>query len=919
MITTIKVNQHAWQNEPPEPLAVNPATNKIYALADWGMDIAVINGTTNQLISTINLPTYSYSPYGYYPYASDIALDPQTNTIYLLTNNLIFAINGTTDSIEKSFSWNKSSHEGIGVNPNTNKIYVSNSDSSISVIDGVTDQGIVNMSSTTYGFVLVNPVTDKIYVSDAAGGNYVAVLNDKTNTISIVQVGQNPYGIGINTNTNKIYVGNSGSATVSVIDGSSSSTSTVPSAPQNLQATAGNSQISLSWTAPASNGGSAITSYNVYRGTTAGAESSTPIASTSSTTYNDTGLTNGQTYYYTVKAVNSVGTSPASNEASATPKDPATIPSPPTSLTATAVSSSQINLSWTAPSNNGGSPITGYKIERSADGSTSWSTIVPNTGTTGTTYSDTGLVASTAYTYRVSAINSVGTSVPSNTASATTSATSSNPTQVSISVNSVDLCGNPITGLWTILRYTNGTTVTQGYTPASFNVMSDIKYVAHVGNYGSTVFNHWNGGNTTSYYTITPTQNATLTAYYTTGSTCTTATAPQPPTGLTATATSSSQINLSWTSANNGGSAITGYKIERSTDSGTTWSAIVSNTGSTSTTYSDTGLTASTAYTYRVSAINSIGTSSPSNTASATTPSAATAPQPPTGLTATGGNAQVTLSWTVPSSNGGSAITGYNIYRGTVSGSEGATPVGTVSGSTLTYNDTGLTNSQEYFYKITAVNSVGESSPSNEASTTPAAASTAPQPPTGLAATASSSSQINLSWTAPSNNGGSAITGYKIERSNDTGTTWSTIQSNTGSTATTYSDIGLSSSTSYTYRVSAINSVGTSVPSNTSSATTPSAASPPTSPTQVTISVNSVDLSGKPITGMWTILRYTNGTTVTQGYTPASFNVMSGTTYVVHVGNYGTTIFDHWSNGNTTSYYTITPTQNVTLTAYYRT
>ena len=106
---------------------------------------------------------------------------------------------------------------------------------------------------------------------------------------------------------------------------------------------------------------------------------------------------------------------------------------------------------------------------------------------------------------------------------------------------------------------------------------------------------------------------------------CNSPSTPQPPTGLTATTVSSSQINLSWTApSNNGGSAITGYKIEKSTDGGTTWSTIVSNTGSTSTTYSDTGLAASTTYAYRVSAINSVGTSAPSNTASATTNSAAT-------------------------------------------------------------------------------------------------------------------------------------------------------------------------------------------------------------------------------------------------------------------------------------------------------
>src|SRR5207302_357771 len=107
-----------------------------------------------------------------------------------------------------------------------------------------------------------------------------------------------------------------------------------------------------------------------------------------------------------------------------------------------------------------------------------------------------------------------------------------------------------------------------------------------------------------------------------------------PPTNLTANAVSSSKINLSWKAPSDLGSlVITGYKIERS--SGGAFAVIVANTGSTATTFSNTGLQSSTTYTYRVSAINGIGTSSPSNTASATTSTSATAPSPPTGLAAT--------------------------------------------------------------------------------------------------------------------------------------------------------------------------------------------------------------------------------------------------------------------------------------------
>jgi len=101
---------------------------------------------------------------------------------------------------------------------------------------------------------------------------------------------------------------------------------TTPSSPQNLRAIAGDAQVTLSWSAPLSDGGSPITNYRIYKGESAGAETLlTTIGNL--LTYTDTAVTNGQTYYYEVTAVNSFGESARSNEVSATPSASGTQPS----------------------------------------------------------------------------------------------------------------------------------------------------------------------------------------------------------------------------------------------------------------------------------------------------------------------------------------------------------------------------------------------------------------------------------------------------------------------------------------------------------------------------------------------------------------------------------------------------------------
>ena len=120
-----------------------------------------------------------------------------------------------------------------------------------------------------------------------------------------------------------------------------------------------------------------------------------------------------------------------------------TAPGAPTDLSATARGSTKINLSWTAPDSTGGSDITGYKIESSSDAGSNWTDLVADTGNTNTAYQHTGLSRGDTRHYRVSAINSVGTSAPSNTANATTATVTDTTAPTVTSITRQDPTSSP--------------------------------------------------------------------------------------------------------------------------------------------------------------------------------------------------------------------------------------------------------------------------------------------------------------------------------------------------------------------------------------------------------------------------------------------------------------------------------------------
>ena len=490
-----------------------------------------------------------------------------------------------------------------------------------------------------------------------------------------------------------------------------------PSAPTGLGATAGNAQVSLSWTAS-----SGATSYNVYAGTTTGGESTTPIATgIASTSYTNTGLTNGTAYYYKVAAVNSSGTSGYSNEASATPaggsgtttyyQDSFSRSGDVTGSTPDVTDTG--GATWSNSAGAGEYPISGGTASI-APSAYSWSAeYLPVNGTSGITVDGTKnftlSVVVTSGSAGTTGI-SLNTAVPGNLYSSYFAALSTSSGYAgayafnggTINYNfsagitgptTVSLAYNASAGT---LTYTVGSTTVYTQTGVTAAEVSAIRYVA-MGDDG------YGGGAATPAPTF---DNFTFTVGSGSGGG-----APSAPTGLGATA-GNAQVSLSWTAS----SGATSYNVYAGTTAGGESTTPIA-TGITSTSYTNTGLTNGTTYYYKVAAVNSSGTSGYSNEASAT-PSGGSAPPAPTGLGATAGNAQVSLSWTASS-----GATSYNVYRGTSAGGESTTAIATGI-TTTSYTNIGLTNGTAYYYKVAAVNSSGTSGYSNEASATPAAAAT---------------------------------------------------------------------------------------------------------------------------------------------------------------------------------------------------
>jgi hypothetical protein len=574
---------------------------------------------------------------------------------------------------------------------------------------------------------------------------------------------------------------------------------TPPADPTNLVATAiSGNQVDLTWTDNAIN----ETGFRIERALGgSGAFSSVGTVGLNVTTFSDTTANPVTTYDYRVFAVNIAGDSLPSNIATATTLD--VPPAAPTTLAATAVSSTQVNLTWTDNATN----ETGFRVERALGGSGVFAAVGTINAADAATFSDVTALPKTTYDYRVFAFNLVGgDSLPSNIATVTTpevppaapttlTATASNPTTVNLAWT--DNANNETS--FRIERAIGGSGVfaSVGTVNANIRAYSDLTALPST-TYDYRVFAVNTGGDSL------PSNTATAT---------TPSLRPAAPTTLTATAVNPTTVNLAWT---DNATNETGFRVERALVTGGVtgaFTAINAAAPANVAIYTDATALPNTTYAYRVYAVNASGFSLPTNVATVTTPYV---PLAPTSLTATAISlTQVNLNWTDNSTN----ATEFRIFRATGAGA--STLLATVTGAHLaTYSDTTVAQNTTYSYIVYAANAYGPSLPSNTATiTTPFV----PAAPTGLAATLQITG-VSLTWIDNATN----ETGYKIERALVTGGVTGPFTA-LGTVATsTYIDATVAANTRYAYRVYAYNAFANSAMSNTVNITVPVAPAAPT-------------------------------------------------------------------------------------------
>jgi subtilisin-like proprotein convertase family protein len=565
-------------------------------------------------------------------------------------------------------------------------------------------------------------------------------------------------------------------------------------APTNVVANAGDGAANVTWVQPGDDGGADITGYVIQASTDAGRTWRNVVNDTKSSITSTTlpGLTNGLTYVFRVAAITEAGQGVVSSPSNAmSPGLPAA------SKPIATVSAGNVMLAWTAPI--GASMIQSYVVQQSVDDGKTWTsstfTQPTNPGATNLATTVTGLASGSKYLFRVAAVSSVGQgnwspvsdSVLLLAAPIILNADGGDSSAVLVWMAPV-VTGTLTIDDYIIQRSTDGGTTWVGVTDqvstatvATVSVSNGTAYVFRVAAKAAGVQGEWSAQSDT----VTPLGPAS---------------APLSVRGTPGDA----KVDLTWTvPVSTGGAAITDYTIESSSNSGGTWSTVAEGV-STVPAATVTGLTNGVSYVFRVTAMTSFGMGGQSLASSPVMPIRTASV--PLALRTTVGDGQVVLNWTAPASNGGATITDYAVQRSTDGGRTWIDFVDGVSTAT-TAPVTGLTNGTSYVFRVAARTIAGLSAwTAASAAVVPLGRASAPR---SLQAVAGDGRAV-LTWVAPASTSGVPITDYLVQRSTNSGTTWTDVAD--GVSAVTAATVnGLVNGTAYVFRVAAVTAAGTGV------------------------------------------------------------------------------------------------------------
>lgn len=508
-----------------------------------------------------------------------------------------------------------------------------------------------------------------------------------------------------------------------------------PEVPMNLTAATGDGTVILSWEPPIETGGEVL-GYNLMRGEDP--YDISPIETNlTSSAYVDANVSVGTTYYYSVAAYNHRGTGPMTGMVCITPTAP---PLAPRDLRVTP-GDRRVELSWSAPISDGGSPVTGYRVYRG--GSSSAMAPLALLNRDATSYVDVDVETGHRYYYRVAAVSDLGEGRPSDTLSSVPYCLPTAPR------DAASVPGDGYVNLtWSPPLDEGGCPVT-GYLIYSGSSPVNLAFSCRVGNVTSHCFKSLTNG-LTYYFEVSAIteagegpKSALLQAM------------PLGPPGAPkqfSIAMSPDGVKLDWYPPDDwGGAKSLTFEILR----GLSPSALEPLALATDArTFTDVSVVGRTTYYYAVRATNmaSKGPLSPIKEVSVMT-----VPGPVVNLTAVVGDGLVRLSWLAPLDDGGSPILKYKVVRGCTDGSP---QVSRTLGVDLAFLDTDVVNLKSYYYSVQAMNLIGTGPASSTVNATPIGL---PGIPEDLAWRIRGH-DILLTWAASGKYGSAPATSYMILR-----------------------------------------------------------------------------------------------------------------------------------------------------------